>query len=108
MVKIYLIGRGEHILPMFDEKLSALAAEKLTKIGVKIIRGNVIECMSDGVIIEKPDKSTQKIEGNITVWTAGVKGNPVIGNSCITNTKDLLFCKVQERALQVQLRILRP
>ena len=44
--------------------------------------------MSDGVIIEKPDKSTQKIEGNITIWTAGVKGNPVIGNSCITNTKD--------------------
>lgn len=88
LVKIYLIGRGEHILPMFDEKLSALAVEKLTKIGVKIIRGNVIECMSDGVIIEKPDKSTQKIEGNITVWTAGVKGNPVIGNSGITNTKD--------------------
>lgn len=88
LVKIYLIGRGEHILPMFDTNLSIIGEKKLREIGVEIISANVIECQPDGVIIEKADKTHQKIMGNITLWTAGVKGNPVIGNSKLENKND--------------------
>lgn len=80
LVKTYLIGRSERILPMFDEKLSQIAKEKLTNIGIKIIQANVIECQKDGVLIEQ-NGEISKIKANTTLWSAGVKGNKAIKNS---------------------------
>ncbi|CZE49479.1 NAD(P)/FAD-dependent oxidoreductase [Campylobacter geochelonis] len=81
LVKIHLIGRSEHILPMFRADLSQIAKEKLEKLGVNVVAGNVIECQKDGVVIENADKSTYEIKANTVLWTAGVKGSSVIKDS---------------------------
>lgn len=85
LVKVYLIGRGKHILPMFNEKLSAIARDKLNKLGVRYIKGNVVECEKDGVIIENQNGLRRKIYANTILWSAGVKGNPLISRSNIPN-----------------------
>lgn len=84
LVKIYLIGRGDRILPMFDEKLSRVAEDKLRKIGVTLVRGDVVECMKDGVVVRTGEKE-QKFNANVVVWSAGVVGNELIKNSQIPN-----------------------
>ena len=70
---IYLIEAGPRILPMFSEKLSARAESDLRKLGV-IVRTNtsVREVQSRKIIV----KEGEPIPAEITVWAAGVKGEP--------------------------------
>ena len=75
-IDIYLIEAGLRILPMFSEKLSARAESDLRKLGV-IVRTNtaVREVQSRKIII----KEGEPIPAEITVWAAGVKGEPTAG-----------------------------
>jgi len=72
-IDIYLIEAGPRILPMFSEKLSARAESDLRKLGV-IVRTNtsVREVQSRKIIV----KEGAPIPAEITVWAAGVKGEP--------------------------------
>ena len=72
-IDIYLIEAGPRILPMFSEKLSARAESDLRKLGV-IVRTNtaVREVQSRKIIV----KEGEPIPAEITVWAAGVKGEP--------------------------------
>jgi len=72
-IDIYLIEAGPRILPMFSEKLSARAESDLRKLGV-IVRTNtsVREVQSRKIIVKEGDP----IPAEITVWAAGVKGEP--------------------------------
>jgi len=75
-IDIYLIEAGPRILPMFSEKLSTRAESDLQKLGV-IVRTNtaVREVQSRKIII----KEGEPIPAEITVWAAGVKGEPTAG-----------------------------
>ena len=75
-IDIYLIEAGPRILPMFSEKLSTRAESDLRKLGV-IVRTNtaVREVQSRKIII----KEGEPIPAEITVWAAGVKGEPTAG-----------------------------
>jgi NADH:ubiquinone reductase (H+-translocating) len=72
-IDIYLIEAGPRILPMFSEKLSERAESDLSKLGV-IVRTNtsVREVQSRKIIV----KDGNPIPAEITVWAAGVKGEP--------------------------------
>ena len=72
-IDIYLIEAGPRILPMFSEKLSERAESDLRKLGV-IVRTNtsVREVQSRKIIVKDGDP----IPAEITVWAAGVKGEP--------------------------------
>ena len=72
-IDIYLIEAGPRILPMFSEKLSERAESDLRKLGV-IVRTNtsVREVQSRKIIV----KDSDPIPAEITVWAAGVKGEP--------------------------------
>lgn len=72
-IDIYLIEAGPRILPMFSEKLSDRAESDLRKLGV-IVRTNtsVREVQSRKIIA----KEGAPIPAEITVWAAGVKGEP--------------------------------
>jgi NADH:ubiquinone reductase (H+-translocating) len=72
-IDIYLIEAGPRILPMFSEKLSTRAESDLRKLGV-IVRTNtaVREVQSRKIIV----KDGEPIPAEITVWAAGVKGEP--------------------------------
>ncbi|CAN2172176.1 Ndh NADH dehydrogenase, FAD-containing subunit [Candidatus Nanopelagicaceae bacterium] len=72
-IDIFLIEAGPRILPMFSEKLSERAESDLSKLGV-IVRTNtsVREVQSRKIIV----KDGNPIPAEITVWAAGVKGEP--------------------------------
>jgi len=75
-IDIYLIEAGPRILPMFSEKLSARAESDLRKLGV-IVRTNtaVREIQSRKIIV----KDGTPIPAEVTIWAAGVKGEPTAG-----------------------------
>lgn len=87
LVKIYLISRGEQILPMFSAKLSAKAKDKLIKKGLIIKQGTLIKCENDGIII-KNGENEEKIYANTTLLSVGVKGSAVISTSGFESKND--------------------
>lgn len=88
LVKIICVSRGEQILPMFDCKDSNIAKEKMSKLGIEFVQGNVVECKSDGVVIKNRLGELEEIKANNIVWCAGVKGSSVISNSPNFEHKD--------------------
>jgi NADH dehydrogenase len=72
-IDIYLIEAGPRILPMFSEKLSARATRDLQKLGVHVRTNTAVrEIKSRSIVIKDGDP----IPAEVTVWAAGVKGEP--------------------------------
>jgi len=72
-IDIYLIEAGPRILPMFSEKLSGRATRDLQKLGVHVRTNTAVrEIKSRSIII----KDGEPIPAEVTVWAAGVKGEP--------------------------------
>lgn len=75
-IDIYLIEAGPRILPMFSEKLSARATRDLQKLGVHVRTNTAVrEIKSRQIIVKEGDP----IPAEVTVWAAGVKGEPTAG-----------------------------
>ncbi len=75
-IDIYLIEAGPRILPMFSEKLSARAESDLHKLGVFVKTNTAVrEIQSRKIII----KEGEPIPAEVTIWAAGVKGEPTAG-----------------------------
>ena len=75
-IDIYLIEAGPRILPMFSEKLSARAESDLHKLGVFVKTNTAVrEIKSRTIVI----KDGEPIPAEVTVWAAGVKGEPTAG-----------------------------
>ncbi len=73
---IYLIEAGPRILPMFAENLSAHATRDLQKLGVHVRTNTAVrEIKSRKIIIKDGDP----IPAEVTIWAAGVKGEPTAG-----------------------------
>lgn len=87
LAKITCISRGERILPMFKPKDSNVAKNKLSKLGVEFITGDVIECRKDSVLV-KSQTSIEEIKAGNIIWCTGVKGSEVIENSTLFESKD--------------------
>ena len=72
-IDIYLIEAGPRILPMFSEKLSERATRDLQKLGVHVRTNTAVrEIKSRSIIVKDGDP----IPAEVTVWAAGVKGEP--------------------------------
>jgi len=72
-IRINLIEAGPRILPMFSEKLSARAKKDLEKLGVNVrLNTAVAEIKPRSIIV----KSGEPIPSEVTIWAAGVKGEP--------------------------------
>jgi len=75
-IDIYLIEAGPRILPMFSEKLSARAESDLHKLGVFVKTNTAVrEIKSRKIVI----KEGEPIPAEVTIWAAGVKGEPTAG-----------------------------
>lgn len=71
--RIVLVEAGERILPAYIPRLSAYAAEALTKLGVDVrLNTRVTDCRSDGVELDGKFLACQT-----TVWAAGMGAQPV-------------------------------
>jgi NADH dehydrogenase len=75
-IDIYLIEAGPRILPMFAQSLSDRATSDLIKLGV-IVKTNaaVREVKSRQIVLKEGDP----IPAEVTIWAAGVKGEPTAG-----------------------------
>ena len=73
---IYLIEAGPRILPMFSEKLSARAESDLHKLGVFVKTNTAVREIKPRQIIVKDG---EPIPAEVTIWAAGVKGEPTAG-----------------------------
>lgn len=73
---IYLIEAGPRILPMFSEKLSARAESDLHKLGVFVKTNTAVREIKPRQINVKDG---EPIPAEITIWAAGVKGEPSAG-----------------------------
>ncbi|KAG4967667.1 hypothetical protein AAZX31_12G101500 [Glycine max] len=79
-VKITLIQSGDHILNMFDERISSFAEQKFTRDGVEVQTGCRVVAVNDKDITVKV-KSTGdvcSVPHGLIVWSTGISTLPVI------------------------------
>jgi NADH dehydrogenase len=75
-IDIYLIEAGPRILPMFAQSLSDRATSDLIKLGVIVKTSAAVrEVKSRQIILKEGDP----IPAEVTIWAAGVKGEPTAG-----------------------------
>ena len=71
---IFLLEGGERVLPTFAKSLSAKAAKRLAKLGVRVVTGAMVEHIDDqGVIV-----GGKRIRSGTVLWTAGVSPSPIV------------------------------
>ncbi|MUK90280.1 FAD-dependent oxidoreductase [Ornithinibacillus sp. L9] len=77
--KIINVEASPSILPGFDEELVAYAKKSLESRGVEFREGAKIQsCTKEGFIV---GEGNELIKAGTVVWTGGVTGNSVLGNS---------------------------
>lgn len=79
-VKITLIQSGDHILNMFDERISSFAEKKFTRDGIEVQTGCRVMSVDDKEITMKV-KSTGavcSVPHGLVIWSTGISTLPVI------------------------------
>ncbi|WP_019244286.1 MULTISPECIES: NAD(P)/FAD-dependent oxidoreductase [Bacillus] len=79
-LKIKLVEAGPKILPVLPDHLIERATESLASRGVEFLTGLPVTNVKGNEI---DLKDGQKIVANTFVWTGGVQGNPLVGESGI-------------------------
>jgi NADH:ubiquinone reductase (H+-translocating) len=76
--RILLLDGAPRVLPAFDEKLSARAAEQLRRLGVEIQTGAmVVGVDEDGIDVQDQDGHRERVATRTKVWSAGVQASPL-------------------------------
>jgi len=71
---IVLLDGAKRVLPSFAESSSAKAAQRLAKLGVKVITGALVEHIDgQGVTV-----GGKRIDSGTVLWTAGVSPSPIV------------------------------
>lgn len=73
---ITLFEAGPKILPMIPDEQRARILRRLTKLGISVMEASPIEEVGGDHI---KLKNGQKMDGDIIVWTAGIKANELVG-----------------------------
>ncbi|MGX5803417.1 NAD(P)/FAD-dependent oxidoreductase [Bradyrhizobium sp. Arg314] len=74
MSTIILLDGGDRILPSFAPSLSAKAAKRLAKLGVRVLTGVKVDKVDEiGVIA-----AGERIASATVLWTAGVAASPIV------------------------------
>ncbi|KAL5581905.1 hypothetical protein UlMin_014347 [Ulmus minor] len=80
LVKITVIQSGDHILNMFDERISSFAELKFARDGIDVQTGCRVVSVSDKEIMMKikAKGETCSIPHGLVVWSTGVGTRPVV------------------------------
>jgi NADH dehydrogenase len=74
--RIMLVETADRILTAFPESLSRRAARSLAKLGVEpTVQRTVVDIDRDGVSLQAPDGSTERVAARTVIWAAGVKAS---------------------------------
>lgn len=77
-IKLLLVEAGPKILPVLPDALIERATASLEKRGVQFLTGLAVTNVDHNVI---ELKDGQKVIANTFVWTGGVQGHPLVGES---------------------------
>src|SRR5690349_5617759 len=76
--RVLLFDGGSAPLAMFGQKLSAMAARDLKKLGVELHMGSIVtEADPRGVKVKDHDGNITRYEAGTILWTAGVQAPPL-------------------------------
>ncbi len=75
-IRINLIEGGPRLLPMFSPKLSERTKKDLEKLGVNVLLNTAVAEVKPRQILTK---GGDPIPSEVTIWAAGVKGEPTAG-----------------------------
>ncbi|KMT04491.1 hypothetical protein BVRB_8g181570 [Beta vulgaris subsp. vulgaris] len=81
LVKITLLEATDHILNMFDKRITAFAEEKFHRDGINLQTGSMVVKVTDKEISTKALKNGGKISSmpyGMLVWSTGIGPRPVI------------------------------
>ncbi|GAA0165737.1 oxidoreductase [Lithospermum erythrorhizon] len=80
LVKITLLEATDHILSMFDKRITAFAEEKFQRNGIQLKTGSMVVGVSDKELSTKQAKSGEKdaMPYGMVVWSTGIGTRPVI------------------------------
>src|SRR5271163_1043191 len=71
---IYLLDGAKRVLPSFAESSSLKAAQRLARLGIKVITSAMVEHIDDrGVMV-----GGKRIDSATVLWTAGVSPSPIV------------------------------
>ena len=74
-IKVNIIEAGPRLLPSFSPSLSKKSKESLEKLGVKVKTNKAVKEIKAREIIYKDGS---KLRSDLTIWTAGVSGEPTM------------------------------
>ncbi len=98
-LRVTLVEAAENLLSMFPKSLSAIAKRDLKRRGVTVLtNAQVAEVTKQDVAL----KGGRLLDSELTIWTAGVKGNPL--SNLITNRMDLAARRDERVLVDDQLR----
>ena len=76
--RVVLFDGGKEILAGFGDRLSAKAAEELTRQGVEIATESIVTAVErDGVEVKGAGGEVRRISAHTKVWAAGVQASPL-------------------------------
>jgi NADH dehydrogenase len=76
--RVLLVETTDRVLPTFPPSLSTQAARSLQEIGVTPLTGHIVVGIDpDGVEIQSPDGSSQRVAARTVLWAAGVSACPL-------------------------------
>ncbi|KAH9611848.1 hypothetical protein KSS87_019527 [Heliosperma pusillum] len=81
LVKITLLEATDHILNMFDKRITAFAEEKFHRDGIDLKTGSMVVKVTDKEITTKAVKNGQEVTSfpyGMMVWSTGIGTRPVI------------------------------
>ncbi|KAB1221884.1 External alternative NAD(P)H-ubiquinone oxidoreductase B3, mitochondrial [Morella rubra] len=80
LVKITLLEAGDHILNMFDKRITAFAEKKFKREGINLKTGSMVVKVTDKEISTKEMKTGElsSIPYGMAVWSTGIGTRPVI------------------------------
>jgi NADH:ubiquinone reductase (H+-translocating) len=71
--RVLLIEMADRVLTSFPPSLSAKADRALRELGVTPLLGHsVVDIDADGVTIDNPDQSRERVDARTVIWAAGV------------------------------------
>jgi NADH dehydrogenase len=84
-VRVILLEASDRLVANMPETIRIYTLERLKKMGVDVRLGvKVLEVTSDGVVLDGQDK----IFTQTVVWTAGVRGEPIVEKSGLPMERD--------------------
>ncbi|XP_077254042.1 external alternative NAD(P)H-ubiquinone oxidoreductase B2, mitochondrial-like [Tasmannia lanceolata] len=80
LTKITVVEAGDHILSMFDKRITSFAEEKFQRDGIDVKTGYMVVSVSDTAITMKvrPKQEITSVPYGMVVWSTGIGTRPVV------------------------------